>query len=540
MPTIKIGDQICEFEGQKSILQVAQENNIEIPSYCYHEGLSVTASCRICLAEVAQPDRDGNLATIPKLVPTCQHPAVDGAEVYTDSAKTVANQKAVMEYLLINHPLDCPVCDQAGECSLQDYSYSYGRAASRFDEDKIKQPKKDIGPNVLLYSDRCIMCTRCVRFTREVSETGELGVVGRGRFEEIDIFPGQPLDNELSGNVVDLCPVGALLDKDFQFSQRVWFMTSTPAIDPITASGDNLWLDHNEGVVYRVKPRTNKDVNGWWITDEVRYGWKFVHSENRLTSARITDGPKQVDADWPTAIEAAARGLNDATAAGGHLAVLVSPMLTSEDAYLLAKLVKTIDPKAILAVGPIPYHGDDKEFAGGFKMYAEKAPNARGVKRALELVAKKNEEVYSYQEALTKLPEAQAIILTGNYPSDWVTDELKAAVDGKFTVLLDTLPNTLTDNADVLLPAATFAEKAGSFENANNRIQAFDQAIQPIEFARPEAQIALDLLAELGKELPSRFDAAATRQQMGGAFVKEIHLPAAADTPQPDMAYATL
>ena len=256
MAELTINGTKYPFTKGQTILQAALDADVEVPHYCYHPGLSVVANCRICLGEVWAPNpRTGKLEAFPKLVPTCQQAASEGMVVYTDSPKAVANQKAVMEFLLINHPVDCPVCDQAGECHLQDYSYQYGRGQSRFSEAKIKQPKKDIGPNVLLYSDRCIMCTRCVRFTREVTGTNELMVDGRGSTEQIDIFPGMALNNELSGNVVDLCPVGALLDKDFLFQQRVWFLKKTPSIDGITASGDNISVEHNDGVVYRLKPR---------------------------------------------------------------------------------------------------------------------------------------------------------------------------------------------------------------------------------------------------------------------------------------------
>ncbi len=292
MPSITINGVKADFSPGETILQVANRlrdagDGREIPQYCFHPGLSIVASCRICLVEVWAPNpKTGTLEPFMggKLLPSCQQTASDGMVVYSDSPKAVQNQKAVMEYLLINHPLDCPVCDQSGECFLQDYSYAYGRGVSRFEEQKVKQPKKDLGPNVLLYSDRCIMCTRCVRFTREVTGTAELLVQGRGNKEEIDVFPGVPIDNELSGNVIDLCPVGALLDKDFLFAQRVWFLKETPSIDGLTASGDNISIHHNEGKVHRIKPRTNLAVNKWWITDEVRYGWKFIHSEDRLRS----------------------------------------------------------------------------------------------------------------------------------------------------------------------------------------------------------------------------------------------------------------
>lgn len=546
MPTITIDGRPCDFEGNKNILQVALDNGIEIPHYCYHDGLSVAASCRICLAEVASPNprNEGKVELIPKLIPTCQTPAADGMEVHTQSPKALANQRAIMEYLLINHPLDCPVCDQAGECLLQDYSYKYGSGESRFEENKIKQPKKDMGPTILLYSDRCIMCSRCVRFTQEVTGTNEIGIFGRGSSEQIDIFPGKPLDNELAGNVVDICPVGAFLDKDFLMSMRVWNLSSTPSIDGITASGDNLMLEHNEGTIYRVKPRTNLDVNQWWTSDEIRYGWKFVHSEDRLTTPSLkpesgSDLDERRPVNWNEGLAAAAQGLRDVADrfGAGSLAVIVSPMLTSEDAYLLAKLAKEIDPQARLAVGPVPFFGEDKTFPGNYTIYAEKAPNARGVRRALGLVS---EQVLEFDQLLAKQGEFSSLILTGNYPSDWATPELIQLVSDKFTVLLDTLPGALFATADVVLPSVTWAEKAGTFENVNHRLQSFGPAVPAVEFARPEAQIALDLLHFATGSDRCVYDADATRADMGGAFTTDVHHPPAAAETQSDVAYVSL
>jgi NADH-quinone oxidoreductase subunit G len=537
MPTITINGCKVEFKQGQSILQAALDQEMEIPHYCYHPGLSVVASCRICLAEVWAPNsKTGKLEPFPKLIPTCQQQATDGMVVYSDSPKAVANQKSVMELLLINHPVDCPVCDKAGECHLQDYSYQYGRGVSRFEEDKIKQPKKDIGPNVLLYSDRCIMCTRCVRFTREVTGTGELMVDGRGSTEQIDVFPGLALANELSANVTDICPVGALLDKDFLFQQRVWYLKRTPSIDGITASGDNLWIEHNEGRVYRVKPRTNLDVNKWWITDEVRYGWKFVHREDRLAMPTVKGGeaferPQTSDA-WSAAMERVNDQMRSLGAvAHKRLALLVSPMLTCEDAYHLASYALAVDPNALLAVGPIPTHGADKTFVGGFSLYAEKAPNSRGVRRVLEALAhgKKVEDFNGFVREVAK-PEFGAAIVTGNYPSEWVTPALTAALRNAFVVLLDTLPGALTAKADVVLPSVTWTEKAGTFENAKGRMQVFRAAIPAKEFAKSEAQIALGLLAEWQVKYPHAYDDAATRAAMarvpGLEMIAHAHLPA--------------
>jgi NADH-quinone oxidoreductase subunit G len=570
MPKLTINGRELDYTPGQTILQVANAapgGGISIPQYCYHDGLSIVASCRICLAEVWAPNPRNNnkLESLGKLLPTCQTTCTEGMVVYTDSPKAIANQKAVMEYLLINHPLDCPVCDQAGECFLQDYSYEYGRGVSRFEESKVKQPKKDLGPHVYLYSDRCIMCSRCVRFTREISGTAELMIEGRGNQEQIDVFPGVALDNELSANVIDLCPVGALLDKDFLFTQRVWFLKQTPSIDGITASGDNIWIHHNEGTIYRLKPRENLAVNKWWISDEVRYGYKFVHAENRLRSPVITRFNQRVEVDFNRAFTEAADGLRKAlhNAPGGdsngrRLVLIVSPMLSCEDAFNLARAAVLIDPRAVFAIGPIPRHGQDKTFPGGYTVYAEKAPNARGVRRVLEALAQQHnlsdkhvrtfEEVQGWLASPNAAKEIGALIITGNYPSEWVTPEFAAAVSkarggspsGLFTIAIDTLPNRLTETCDVLLPGATWAEKAGSFENARGIIQGFEQAIPVIEQARPESQIALDLAHEWTTGGPMgtpRYNAAETRRAMadtrqGGAGTLSMFTTSIAQ-PQP-------
>ena len=547
MPSITINGQAHDFEPGETILQIALRNEVEIPHYCYHPGLSIAANCRICLAEVWAPNprNEGKLEPWPKLVPTCQQPASDGMVIHTDSPKSVANQKQVMELLLINHPVDCPVCDQAGECHLQDYSYQYGRGESRFREDKNKQPKKSIGPNVLLYSDRCIMCTRCVRFTREVTETGELMVDGRGSTGQIDVFPGMALDNELASNVIDLCPVGALLDKDFLFKQRVWFLTKTPSVDGITSSGDNIWIEHNEGTVHRVKPRENPDLNDWWITDEVRYGWKFVHDEGRLrlpaVRGRDPFDPTRAGDAWRESLVAANEVL-ESSARDGRIGLLISPMLSCEDAYLLAQWVRSIDADVVFGIGPVPIDGEDRSY-GDYVVRAEKAPNARGVRRVLTGLL--GGEGAGVLEADAFLAEAKAgrfaaTVVTGNYASDWVTPEWSEAVAAKPYVLIDTLPSRLVDAASVLLPSATWMEKAGSFQNADDRLQAFERAIATIDYCKGEAQIAIDLLASHEGRAPVKFDPEQTRAEIStlpglSGFRGEIARPDAKVSLESDM-----
>ena len=545
MASMTIDGKTCEFEGKPAILEVALDHGIEIPHYCWHPGLAVVASCRICLAEVAQPNPRNNnkVELLPKLQPTCQTPAADGMVVHTKSPSTLANQKAVMEYLLINHPLDCPVCDQAGECYLQDYSYKYGRSESRFEENKIKQPKKDLGPYVMLYADRCIMCSRCVRFTKEVTGTGEIGIFGRGSDEQIDIFPGQALDNELSGNVIDICPVGALLDKDFLMSMRVWNLQKTPSIDGLTASGDNISIEHHDGQIYRVKPRTNMEVNKWWTSDEIRFGWRFIHREDRLRSPVQNCSGTSTKCDWKQAYDQVSRALTKTVEQSGlgSLGLLISPMLPCEEAHLLAQWILDLDRKALIGIGPVPVKGRDKTFPGKYTVRAEKCPNRRGVERILDRLT---DIPLSFEQWVEKLADSTCrvatLVLTGNYPSDWVEDGLVKVVEGRFTVLIDTLPNRLTSKADVVLPAATWAEKSGTFENVERRLQCFSQAVPVIEMAKTEGQIALDLMAAAKTQSSMTYDAQAVREHLGDEFLTDVHHPPQHARRISDMQYVEL
>jgi NADH-quinone oxidoreductase subunit G len=537
MATCTINKIECEFKEGQSILAVATAHGIEIPYYCWHPGLSVVANCRICLAEVAAPNprNEGKVETIPKLLPTCQTLAAEGQIVTTHSDKARANQNSVMEMLLLNHPIDCPICDQAGECTLQDYAYKYGRTEKRFVEEKITQPKKDIGPHVLLYGDRCIMCTRCVRFTDEITGTGELMIDGRGATESIDVFPGQALDNPLSGCVVDLCPVGAMIDKDFLFVQRVWYLKSTPSIDGLTASGDNIILEHNDGEMYRIKPRENAAINRWWITDELRYGWQFINDETRclMPSIKIAPDFEDNDADiaWDTAESTALEGLQ----AAEHIAVLISPMLSCEDAWHLGTLARAIDPNAVLGVGPVPFSGQDMTMKDGFVIRSEKAPNARGVRRVLQSLGGDVQESDVFIQTLSNDASICGALLTGNYPSEWVTPQFAAALGTeRFTVLIDTLPNALTSTCDVLLPGATWMEKAGTFENATGCLQSFKQAVRPKRWSKSEAQIGIDLLAMRRGEATQTYCDAATRGVMAEAglevMTSTVQHPSEAET----------
>ena len=530
MPKITVDGKSIECKDKQVILQAAQDAGVQIPHYCYHPGLSIVASCRICLVEV-----EG----VPKLVPSCQTQVREGMVVHVNSPKAVANQKQVMEYLLVNHPLDCPVCDQAGECYLQDYSYQYGRAQSRFEEDKAKKPKKQVGENVMLYSDRCIMCTRCVRFTREVAGTCELFVDGRGHQEEIEIFPGKPLDNKLSGNVVDICPVGALLDKNFLFQQRVWLLRSAPSISPVDAGGENIWIDHNEGRIYRFRPRYSEKVNQWWISDDTRYAWKNIQDESRLVSARKTQYGTQVETTFQTALGLALTELKVLAATPGSLYAMLSPMMSCEEAYLLGKLIRGLDSQAVLVMGPAAEEADQtfKHYLSGkqtFVIKGQKVPNVAGVQRVIQMLG----GPATTYEALVKseTPELKQLKggwIVGGYLKNWLPREQPALFKKGFRVVQDLFANALVNVADVVIPSAAWCEKDGCWENYQNIVQVFNKAVDSPEGVTAEGELYHEALARAGV-----YSARGVRDEMG-AFFAQAAVPAA-DSKEPAMEFVEL
>ncbi len=309
----------------------------------------------MCEIEVGTKDpKTGEIKMVPKLVPACQTPAKDGTVLVTDSAKVEEHQRMIMEYLLINHPLDCPVCDQAGMCGLQDYSYEYGQASHRFVEERIVNPSKDVSDAIQLNQDRCIMCTRCVRFTREITQTGELQVMRRGNHAEIDVFPGYPIDNPLAGNVVDLCPVGALLDKDFLHKQRSWFLSKHDAICTRCSTGCNVKAEENRGQVWRFTARYNPLVNDYWICDEGRLATR--RPTTRPAHRLVREGRRRTSARSPVdqALNRVGQCLRRVAGDGGKVAGVISPFLTVEEAYLMATYLKGLNPANVLALGPVP------------------------------------------------------------------------------------------------------------------------------------------------------------------------------------------
>ena len=490
MPKVIIDGQEIEIqEGEKlNGIQVAARAGIEIPHYCWHPGLSVVASCRMCLVEAGKRDaQTGKITMLPKLVPACQTPAVDGTVFVTNSEKVAHARALVEEDLLIRHPIDCPICDKAGECLLQDYHFRYGQDSRRADLKPFTSRRRELGETVTLFVDRCVMCSRCVRFCREIAGTGELMVANRGAHEEIDVFPGQPLENKMSGNVVDLCPVGALGDRDFLYRQRVWFMKGHAQHALRNCStGCAIRVDENQDRLYRIKPRENPHVNKWWICDIGRYGWKHVHDPERLTVPQQRTGTQTQCIEWPALVNE----LDGRLRRAGHLAAVLSPHLTVEEAYLLSKYVRGIDPQATLAVGPIPVHGEDESYPGGFTIRAEKCPNRKGVE---EIATRVGGEFVPWEQFLERLATERygAVWVSGGYIggewNDAATAERFAAVGT--VVVQDLFTSPLLRRADYQLPGAAYVERSGSYVNHADRLQSFGWAIRPPTGVMTEGQL---------------------------------------------------
>jgi NADH-quinone oxidoreductase subunit G len=540
VPKVIVNDVEIEADSKDNCILAARKAGVEIPHYCWHEELSVVASCRMCLVEVGEKKPDGSIVMGPKLVPGCQTPIKEGTVIRTDSQKVKTSQGQTLEFLLLNHPLDCSICDQAGECYLQDYTYKYGKAKSRLDEPKIqREDKYHIGEQIALFTDRCVMCTRCVRFTREVSGTAELQVVARGSHEEIDVFPDQPCNNKLAGNVVDLCPVGALCSKDFLYKKRVWWLKSADSVCTGCSTGCSIHIDQNEDKVYRLRPRANPEAQGHFMCDEGRFGFKYLHSENRILSPRVIGNAasapgKPVNGNvglsdisfadpWKIALSTVRQKIKESLdASGSTLMVVFSPFMTVEEAYLLASHMKKTDPKARLVIGPVPHVGEDDCYPKGrdgsapesskvkFTIRAEKCPNRLGVEAVLKHF---QGEVLSLGR-IGNLPKATAVFVVGGYPGEWVTPDVVAAIGSpSLLIVQDIFESPLSQKANVVLAAGSFAERDGTYVNHAGLAQSTNAAIRSPGEARADGRILFELAERKGL-----FNAMTLRKEIGAAI----------------------
>lgn len=464
MPTITIDGKQVEFKSGQTVIQAAMDAGIDIPHFCYHPKLSISGNCRVCLVEIEK---------MPKLAISCATLASDGMVVHTKSDKTLDARNAVMEFILINHPLDCPICDEAGECKLQEYAFAHSRGESRFDEIKNRKEKRvQLGPRVKFDAERCISCSRCIRFSDEIAKSNQLTFKNRGDKVTITTFPGESFDNPYTLNTVDICPVGALTNNDFRFKSRVWEMSSTNSVCIGCSRGCNIeiWVRNNE--ILRLTPRHNEEVNSFWMCDNGRLNtFKFVNSETRIDSCYLRKEGELVKSNWVEALEVTAKSLKEFKS--NEVAFIASPYSTLEDNFILQKFAKQINSNNIFYVNHI-IEGDQDEIL----IREDKTPNSLGLKligikndisKLIDLIQKKN------VKALLIMEEDLA-----GLGSEW--ENLLSKLE--LTIVIATNQNKTTLLADIILPAATYAEKHGTFVNFQGRVQRIRPAVETEELDR--------------------------------------------------------
>jgi len=463
------------------IIEAAEKAGVGIPHYCYHPGLSAPAMCRMCLVEVEGA---------PKLQPACVTTVADGQVIHTESEKATAARTGVLEFYLINHPLDCPICDQAGECKLQDYAAQEGRKRGRFLEQKRVFGRDDFGGDILYEGSRCIMCTRCVRFMREIAGDGALGVVQRGHRSVIDTFFENGLEGSYwAGNIVDICPVGALISKDFLHKARAWDLDRTPSICPGCSQGCNIRLETRDNLVQRLKPRQNPSVNSYWMCDYGRLNYEWMNRLDRIEAPLVRDeSGKLVATTWQDAMVALVDRLGEVRGTGPVVAV-GGANHANEDNGLLARLVE------VLGGGELVFRSEraeDEVVCPGFPKLARRrdlAANTRG----LEIFGFRRTGDDQAQGGL-EAPNGGVLLVL----SDELADQPEGfGRDASLFVYLGEHLSPAARNADFVLPVTTFAEQDGTFTNFEGRVQRFWPALQAPGLARPAWQVLGVVLAGL-------------------------------------------
>jgi NADH-quinone oxidoreductase subunit G len=433
---------------------------------------------------VMNPDGTPKIAKSPRPAIACATPISPGMEIYTSTPGVKQMREGVLESLLINHPLDCPICDQAGECKLQEYSVEYGQAQSRFVEPKVHKPKTvDLGPRIVLDAERCILCTRCIRFTKDIAGDDALGIINRGSYSTIAAYPGTPFANNYTLNTVDICPVGALTSKDFRFRMRVWFLKETRSVCTSCGTGCSITIGSREDAIYRYEPRENDAVNSSWMCDAGRLNYKWVGREDRLTKVQ---GPRSKaqgqSATWAAVLGEISELLRKA--APGSAAIVASARQTNEELFLLKKIATKL--KALTDSVPRTGEGDK------LLVSADKNPNTNGAWRTGIAAKPMGSQIAKIADGI-KSGAIKTLIVFGE---DVTKHGISAELLGKLETLIvsDILPNKTTDAAHYLLPGCAHAEKRGSFTNVKGRVQRFMKAVEPKGDARPEWEFLHELV----------------------------------------------
>ena len=470
------GAQVAVPKGT-TIIEAAKQAGVLVPHYCYHPSLPSPAVCRMCLVEVEKA---------PKLMHACVTTVADGQVVHVNSESAKKVRQGVLEFLLINHPLDCPICDQAGECELQDYTFQEGRAGTRYSEyAKRYNPVEDFGPDILYVTNRCILCTRCVRFMEDVAKDPVINVSERGDRAYIGISPEQALDHPWSGNVVDLCPVGSLLSKDFLHKARAWDLDKTASICPGCSQGCNISIDTRDDIVVRLRPRPNLDVNRHFMCDYGRMDYRWLNRGDRIEAPLVREGSRHVATDWDTALDRLGRILRDAS---GEAVLLASGRMSTESLGLVRRMV---DRFSVTAAVRVPL-GDEEPLAGvpNLALRRERTPNADGA-RLVGFDA-------PWNDALRAATRAAVVIVLD---ADLDEGDLKAlhGMAGQL-VVLGTVASDWHHSAALVLPVTNMAEENGTYVNRDGRLQRFQQARAQPGMARPAWWVAGEVLGGPGPD----------------------------------------
>ena len=499
MVTITVNGKELKANPKETVLQVLLRNQTVIPHFCYHPKLSIAGVCRMCLVEV-----EGSR----KLEVSCALPVRDSMVVHTESEKVLAGRQFVMEFTLVNHPLDCPICDQAGECWLQEYYMDHDRKPSTMGDSKVhKQKVKPIGPRVMLDQERCILCTRCVRFCDEITKTSELGIFNRGDRSILDIVEDKQLNNRYSENVVDICPVGALTSRDFRFDGRVWFLKEDPSICPGCARGCNTVIHHRDGTIRRILPRVNEKVNGHWMCDDGRTVRHQVHSENRLRKPkRLVDGKLEA-ISWNKAFETLIPRFLEIKKNGTEKILgMASVRATNEDNFAFIRFLENVLGIHLFSwedLTPRIWEGDQ------LLRCEDQNPNTKGAKKVITSACNGKLEVLSGDRIIKELEKESIkglIILDQDLffgmdknAISKLKEQLKKL---EFILIFTPFENETTTLAHFSIPITTFAEQDGSFTNCDGIVQHFQKTINPLGESLPLRQILEGLAEGLGVSLP--------------------------------------
>ena len=485
MPSFELDGKTVEFEPGEKILSAAMRAGIQIPHYCYHPGMSVVATCRMCMVDVIDM---GNGRPAPKLQTSCSMDAVEGMKVETMNEKVKDAKELVMEYLLINHPLDCPICDQSGECVLQDYSFEFGSGKSEMEYSKRVYGWRDIGTFVALERNRCIHCTRCDRFTREITGTNEFGMFNRGHELTVDTYSDRPMTNQFQGNMADICPVGAITEKEFRFKRRVWKLKKTPSICVGCSTGCNVTIEYDKNEVFRLKPRDNPDVNKWWMCDQGRLTYKDLNiRENRVAHplGKTAEGFQEIS--WENAFSAIREKISELQPTSNEVIGLVDTHASNEELYLFKKLLKEGFDSDQLFFPDLEWEQPVSDFFINSLITSDKSPNRAGA-RMLGLKGVKSSE-----EVTSKIPTGTKVLLVFGKPFE---DENLLSQAGNIPLVINIAAwqSGWSETADVTLPGRLHSEKDATYTNKAGRVQRVNTAIRAFHKTRPDWMVLCGLM----------------------------------------------